>query len=149
VGLTVDTRITKKFKHLVQVCSAEDVADGNGGISYQKKMIFEGWAMIVARRAQTVDPYGNTVMEERDRRTHFIHMRYRPNVLITSSGWIYEHRRLSAPRWFKILHWMDELEDGQYWKIECVQYEVSDDAPRPIETPTSNRLHSLPEGVEL
>lgn len=148
MGLTVDTRIIKKFKHFVQVCSADDVADGKGGISYQKKMVLEGWAMIEARRAQTIDPHGISVMEERDRRTHFIRMRYRPNVLITSSAWIYEHRRLSAPRWFKVLHWSDELEDGQYWKIECVQYEVSDEAPRPTE-PTNSRLHSLPEGVEL
>jgi len=149
MGLTVDTRVLRKFKHLVKVCSAQDVVIDNGQLVYQKKEIFEGWAMIVARRAQVFDPYGQAILEERNRRTHFIHMRKRPDIQVTSAAWIYEEPRLSPPRWFKLLNSMDELEDGQFFKFECRLVEMGDDILKPIEPSKNEGLHGLLPGVQL
>lgn len=140
----VDTRVLKKFKHFVQVCSARDVVV-DGHLEFSQKFIYEGWAMIEPRRQQTYSPEGQTIFEEKDRRTHFIRMRYRPDVEITTSAWLYEKRRLSAPRWFKILFSGDEYEDGRYFKFDCRLMEAGDH----IIEPTAESQLGVPSGFIL
>jgi len=130
MGLTVDTRIRRKFRHRVRICRAEDViVDGKMLIS--KRHIHEGWAMINPRRTQTFSAAGHTVYEEKDRRTHFIHMNYTPELLLTTAAWIYEERLKSVPRWFKILFSGDEYEDSRYFKFDCRLIEHGDDIIEP------------------
>lgn len=144
MGQTVDTRVLKKFKHWMQVCSARDVIVGDQ-LQFSQKFIYEGWAMINPRRQQTFSAEGHSVMEEKDRRTHFIHMRYNPNVEITTSAWIYEERRLSPPRWFKILFSGDEYEDGRYFKFDCRLMEAGDS----IIEPSDQNIPGIPNGFKL
>jgi hypothetical protein len=145
MGLTVDTRVIKKFKHRVQVCSAEDVVV-NGKLEFRQKFIYDGWAMINPRRTQTFSMEGQTVFEEKDRRTHFIHMRYNPNVLLTTSAWIYEARLKSPPRWFKILFSGDEYEDSRYFKFDCRLMSTGDDI---LEPQNDQKFVGIPEGFKL
>lgn len=149
MGLTVDTRILKKFKHRVHVCRNEDVVV-DGQLIFQRRSLFEGWAMIDPRRTQTFGADGHSIYEERDRRTHFIRMRYNPDVEYSVAAWLYEERRKSPPRWFKILFSGDEYETSQYWKFECRLMERGDDILQPItagEVPGS--ILGVPEGIEI
>src|ERR1044072_9133081 len=139
MGLTVDTRILKKFKHRVHVCRNEDVV-ADGILKFQKVSLFQGRAMIDPRRTQTFSAEGHSVFEERDRRTHFIHMRYNPNVEYSTAAWIYEERAKSPPRWFKILFSGDEYEPSQYWKFDCRLMERGDDILRPIDLEAPGRF---------
>jgi len=142
----VDTRIIKKFRHRVQVCRGEDVVV-NGNLSFEKKFVYDGWAMIVPRRASTFSPNGHTVFEEKDRRTHFIKMRYNPNVEITTAAWIYEARLKSPPRWFKILFVSDEFENSQFFNFECRLMEAGDDITEPGTQPQT--IPGIPAGMVL
>jgi hypothetical protein len=145
MGQTVDTRVIKKFKHRVQVCSAADVVV-DGKLEFSQKFIYDGWAMINPRRTSTFSPEGHTVFEEKDRRTHFIHMRYNPQVVITTSAWIYEKRLKSPPRWFKILFAGDEFEDSRYFKFDCRLMEAGDDILEPV---SDQKFLGVPEGLKF
>lgn len=142
----VDTRVMKKFKHRLAVCSARDVVV-EGKLEFSKKFIYEGWAMINPRRQQTFSPNGHSILEEKDRRTHFIHMRYRHDIEITSSAWLYEKRLKSAPRWFKILFVGDEYEDGRYFKFDCRLMEMGDNLIDPEDD--AEKYLGVPAGFKL
>lgn len=130
MGQTVDTRIRRKFIHRIKLCRAEDVVvDGEMLIS--KHFVHEAWAMINPRRTQTFSQQGQTVYEEKDRRTHFIHINYSPDLLLSTTAWIYEEPLKSAPRWFKVLFAGDEYENSRYFKFECRLIERGDDILRP------------------
>lgn len=86
-------------------------------------------------------------MEPREQRTHYIIMRYRSDIEITTAAWLHEARLKSAPRWFKILNVMDENELGEYWKFEVRLMENSDEAIEPT-APNQGHLY-VPEGIKL
>ena len=132
MGLTVDTRIAKKFKHRLAVCRQEDVVVGSE-LVYAKQQIYTGWAYIERRRAGTFSAQDQAVYAEKDQRTHFIRMRYRPDVLISTAAWLYEERLKSPPRWFKILFSGDEHEDSRYFYFECKLMERGDDVISPLD----------------
>lgn len=144
MGLTIDTRVAKKFKHRLSVCRQEDVVLEND-LLYRKHEIYTGWAMVERRRAQTFSPDGQSVLEEHNRRTHFIRMRYRPDVEITMAAWLYEHRMKSAPRWFKVLNVGDEYEDSRYFLFECRLMEQGDQTIKPIITSDLTTDYSNPQ----
>lgn len=146
MGQTVDAPVIKKFKHRVHLCSNQDVIV-DGKLEFQKKFIHEGWARIDRRRAQTFSQAGQTVFEEKDRRTHFIQMRYNANIEVTTSAWIYEHRLISPPRWFKILFVGDKDEDSRLWLFECRLMEAGDDVIVP--TIGDHKQLGVPEGFSL
>lgn len=146
MGLTVDTRIAKKFKHRVYVCRNEDVIVDNQ-LTFTKNKIWEGWAMIERRRVSTFSQQGHSVLEENDRRSHFIRMRYNPFVELTAAAWLYEHRVLSAPRWFKILSSGDEDENSQYFLFDCRLMERGDDLAAPVGADGS--IVGVPAGITL
>jgi hypothetical protein len=146
MGLTVDTRIRKKFKHRVAICRAEDVVI-DGQLVFQKRFIKEGWAMIETRRVQTFSQQNQAVFEEKDRRTHFIYMNYDPNLLLSTAAWLYEERRKSPPRWFKILFAGEEHDDSMFFQFDCRLIERGDDIMEPV---MSQRPQlGVPAGVML
>lgn len=130
MGMTVDTRIAKKFKHRLAVCRQSDVISGNQ-LVYSKQQIYTGWAYVERRRAGTFSDRDQAVLAEKDQRTHFIRMRYRPDVLISTAAWLYEEQLKSPPRWFKILFSGDEHEDSRYFYFECKLMERGDDVISP------------------
>lgn len=147
MGQTLDTRVIKKFKHRLTVCSQADVVVENKTMVLSRKGIYTGWAMITNRRASAFSVEGQTVLEPREQRTHYIIMRYRSDIEITTAAWLHEARLKSAPRWFKILNVMDENELGEYWKFEVRLMENSDEAIEPT-APNQGHLY-VPEGIKL
>jgi head-tail adaptor len=148
MGLTVDTRIAKKFKHRLSVCRQEDVMEGKE-LVYRKQEIYTGWAMIDRRRAGTFSQQDQAVFAEKDQRTHFIRMRYRPDVLISTAAWLYEARLKSAPRWFKILFAGDEYEDSRYFYFECKLIEHGDEVIQPVRSPNELVPVIYPTDVDI
>lgn len=148
MGMTLDTRVLKKFKHRLTVCSQKDVVVENETMVLKRKGIYTGWAMITNRRASQFSPQGQTVLEPRAQRTHVIIMRYRADIEITSAAWLYEKRRRSAPRWYKVINVEDENELGEYFKFEVRLMEASDEAIKPTTTEPSHG-YVVPTGVNL
>lgn len=147
MGQTLDTRVLKKFKHRLTVCSQSDVVVENKTIVLTRKGIYTGWAMITNRRAQAFSVEGASVLEPREQRTHYIVMRYRPDVIITTAAWLYEERRKSPPRWFKIINVSDENELGEYFRFEVRLMEAGDDLIEPVDQVSSNLIE--PVGINL
>lgn len=146
MGLTVDTRVQKKFKHRVHLCRAEDVVVDNQ-LVFQKRAVHEGWAMIETRRVSTFSAQDHAVYEEKDRRTHFIYMRYNPGLDITLAAWLYEERRKSPPRWFKILFAGEEHDDSRYFQFDCRLMERGDNLIEPVAA-NAPQL-GVPEGMQF
>lgn len=149
MGLTLDTRVLKKFKHRLVVCSQDDVVVDAGEMSLSRKGVYEGWAAITPRRSSTWSEQGNAVMDPANLRSHIIIMRYRADVDITSFAWLYEKQLKSPPRWFKILTVVDENENSEYFKFECHLVEKGEDN---IVTPEGRKMDiasPLPHGVSL
>jgi hypothetical protein len=143
-----------KLRHRIEVCSAMDDIQ-NGQILLERKSIFTAWAAINAAKASFFGKDGFGIKESRDTETHVVMMRYRSDINISSAAWLYEERRKSSPRWYKILGVEDYCEDAIYWKFKCRLVERSDDAVRPTqdapEKPKSTPVRAvpLPSGVRL
>jgi head-tail adaptor len=135
------------LRHRVVLCSQKDVITSHGSLTLIRKEVMATWASIEAKRGSMFSPNGQAMMDNRNERTHIIKIRYRPDLEVSSYAWIYEERRISPPRWFKILT-VDQTEDGcsPCYEFGCRLVERSDEAQRP-DTPTV--VASLPKGVHL
>lgn len=119
------------LKHRLVVCSMDDVImSATGTYQLARKGIYTGWADITPKTPSTFAVNGFTVKESRDKPTHEITMRFRPDVEISSAAWLYEERRISAPRWFKITQ---VIEKDPWFCFYCRLVERSDDATPPVE----------------
>lgn len=105
-----------ELKHKVLVCSAADVVIADGEIVIERKAVYSAWAKIEAKAPSTYVPQGVTVAEPREKTTHVISIRYRSDIQISSSAWLYEERLKSAPRLFKITRL---IEDCDFFTFYC------------------------------
>ena len=81
------------------------------------------------------------------KQTHEITIRYDPNVVLTNYSWIYEERRKSQPRWFKVLEQgITEGGGSKYRCLKCQLYEEADEAERPT---SLDLAEPMPEGAFL
>ena len=119
------------FKHRMVVCSMDDRIDGEANeYRLTRKGIYSGWAYLEAKKASTFAREGVTIGESLDVPTHTIYMNYRTDIEISSAAWLYEERRKSAPRWFKITQ---VIEGDCYFEFRCRLVERSDTASMPQE----------------
>lgn len=141
------------FSHRVQICSMKDVVDNNGTMQLARKDVYSCWAMIYGVKGSMHSQAGYTIKENKDYRTHVIRIRHQRALDFTSAAWVYEARRKSPPRWFKILNMVDADENSRFFEIEARLVETSVDAVAPVDAPvaTSSVLSpvGLAEGVKL
>ncbi|MEY9235398.1 hypothetical protein ABIF78_007721 [Bradyrhizobium japonicum] len=104
----IEPRISE-FSHRVSICSMLDVVEEGSTVSLSRVPAAEVWAKIYAlpHLPSFISPYGYAIKEKQDRVTHWITLRYKIDIDFSSAAWIYEVRRKSPPRWYKVLGFYD------------------------------------------
>jgi len=127
----------------VAVCSMKDVVEQNGQMELRRKEIATLWACVRPNTTSMsfMSPYGYATMETADRRTHFIYIRRKTYLDITTAAWIYEQRRVTPPLWYKVLGYYEE---GCWITMPVHLQERSDLAQPPV-----GNLHAQPSRVRL
>lgn len=120
-------------KHRFKVCTQDSIILENGMPVLQRKETWVGWGSLKFSRGSQFAPNGAAVEESRNSPSATIEMNYRTDVLVSSLAWIYEERRKSAPRWFKILS-VSETRDCFVFKVRLV--ERGDDVQPAVATDT-------------
>lgn len=133
-------------RHRVTICSAQDVVTEAGELRLTRVGAWDCWAAIKATRPSTFGRDGYVVKDPREGASHEIAIRYRTDKLISAAAWVYEARRKSAPRWFKVLSIRQE---GEELILSCRLIERSDDVLAPVEPGEALRPAALPQGVAL
>lgn len=143
--------------HRISLCTMHDVVEevaGSGVMSLRREAIAEQWAQIVAKAGSFFTREGQAIepgRETRQVRTHQIVMRYRADLNVSGSAWVYERRRKSSPRWYKVLGVSD---NGLYFTLDVRLVERSDLAPTPVApvaSPDAQTLRAVekPDWVKL
>lgn len=92
-----------ELRHHVQLCSQKDVVTRDGNLFLARADVLTCWAKIEDKKGSLHGPTGLVTRESHDVRSHRITIRYRTDVDIKSTAWVYEARIKSPPRWFKVL----------------------------------------------
>lgn len=146
---------TADLKHRVTVCTSADVVTTDGALVLTRTKAWDTWAMIEPHRGSMFSREGYAIREGREQASHRIVIRLRPSVLISSAAWLYEARRISAPRWFKILDVKEIGEAARFWEFTARETERSDEITAPADPAeacpaTGGPLTvPLPSGVKL
>lgn len=121
--------------HYVVLCSMHDVVTSDGEMRLAREGIAGMWASIEQSRGSTFSKEGYAVMEpggKREVRSHRIVVRQRVDLDISAMAWVYERKRKSPSRWFKVLGGADKYEDGQFFTMDCMLVERSDTTTPPV-----------------
>lgn len=139
-----------KLRHRVHLCSQKDVVQ-DGEWKLAREGVLSMWAAIDEKSASRFSERGAAMGESRNRRTHVIMTRYHPDLDISALAWIYEERRKSAPRWFKILRvGQTEGVGTQFFKFDCRIVERGEQAAPPAaDEPSQGPAVWMPKGVQL
>ena len=139
-GLEFSTKISD-LRNRISLCTMRDVVEDGGVMTLARDNIATVWARVYAQPhlPSFISPYGYAVQESSDRPTHLITVRYKIDLDISSAAWVYEVRRKSPPRWYKILGFA-ERED--FITMHAHLVESSDLAP-----PPRNQLSAEPTKI--
>jgi hypothetical protein len=132
------------FNHRVSLCTMLDVVDKDGVMQLTRKPIATCWAIIYSQPhlPSFIAPFGYAVKELAERVTHLITIKAAVGVDFTSSAWLYEERRKSLPRWYKVLGFYDR----DHWiTLHCHLVERSVNVTPP--KPTLDRLAAEPSEI--
>jgi head-tail adaptor len=104
----IQPRLTE-FSHRVSLCTMHDVVENSATMTLSREPVATIWAKIYAlpNLPSFISPYGYAVKESQNRVTHRITMRYKVDLDFTSAAWVYEVRRKSPPRWYKVMGFYD------------------------------------------
>lgn len=134
------------LRHKVVLCRQEDVVTAAEGFQLTRKEAATFWAAIRPMNPSTFGQSGSAIMPNRNVLTHRISVRYRPELNISLLAWIYEARRKSSPRWFKVMSVLQTEDKGCVFAVfSCRLDERGDD----IAEPSNGPAMSLPMGVRL
>jgi hypothetical protein len=137
------------MRHKLLLCRQQDVVLAGGDLTLGRQEVAWVWAQINEKAASTFSPHGAVMGDSRNVRTHQIMIRYRPLLNLSIMAWLYEERRISSPRWFKIIKvGQTEVSGTQYFNLDCRLVERGDDIGAPI-TAATGPLVGLPNGVRL
>jgi hypothetical protein len=141
------------LNYRVALCSADDVATGDGHIVITRTRSIDVSASIEETRGSLWSRDGAPLVEKRDRPSHTITIRYCPDIVITATAWVYEACSRGPPRWFKVLSVAEKDVKGnsaRFWALTCRLVEKSDLAVRPGQVESSVcPPQPLPPGVTL
>lgn len=131
----------------IKICTMQDVVIDNDRMELSRVSAIESWAGIEQKSGSNFTTEGYAVKPDVEKQTHIITIRTRYDVDYTTAAWIYDQRRLSAPRWFKVLKYTEKM---QFTIFSCRIFERSSNAIKPVEQQSqSPMVRSLPDGVRL
>ena len=134
----------------VQFCSGNDIVTESQNLILSRGVVLESWAAIEAKKSSSFSRNGSSLDKE-SIRTHCITITTRRNIDFTNAAWIYQERKQSSPRWFKII---GQTECGDQTEFDCRLVERGDHITKPAENNEthgviSNVVARLPDGVVL
>jgi head-tail adaptor len=94
------------LSHRVALCTMHDVIDKNGNMLLAREAVTWLWAQIDAalNLPSFISPQGYAFHETQNAwASHRVIIRSASAVEATSAAWVYEQRRKSSPRWYKVL----------------------------------------------
>ena len=133
------------LRHRLILCRQEDVVSSENGLELKRAGITSVLAGITEKLGSPFTKHGAAHLDG-EKRSHIITIRYRPSINLSEMAWLYEERRKSSPRWFKVIS-IGQTEDCStpYWKINALLVERSDQAAKPV----NPVVVGLPKGVVL
>jgi len=134
--VTIGKTTMATMRHRVVLCSMRDVVEKNGIMELTRTEVVETWARVrpfvtFGAKGAFISPAGYHILDPDYHQSHWIAIRFQHHLDITSAAWVYEARRKSTPRWFKVLG-VIETEDKRWYEIAVHLHERSDDAPKPV-----------------
>jgi head-tail adaptor len=136
------------LRHRISLCTMQDVVVDGDEMRLTRKEVFGAWAAIEAKRGSMFAQGGVVIQESLDVQSHLITIRYRYDYAISSAAWVYEERRKSEPRWYKVLSVKDTT--SEWWVLSCRLVEKSDFVSQPQpDAPANPFLVGKPQGVKL
>jgi hypothetical protein len=104
----IEPRISD-FNHRISICTMLDVVEDGTTMTLSRVPAANVWAKIYAlpHLPSFMSPIGYAIKEDANRVTHWITLRYKIDMDFSSAAWIYEERRKSPPRWYKVLGFYD------------------------------------------
>jgi head-tail adaptor len=119
------------LRHRIVLCTMHDVMAHGGTMELTRTAAAKCWAGIRPFRSRAVfmSPVGFAIMDPGLHQDHVVTIRKQVDVDVTSAAWIYEERRKSPPRWYKVLGW---AERGNWGELSCHLHEKSDSAQPPV-----------------
>lgn len=133
-----------KLTHRIKLCSERDATVDGGMPVLTRDDVLTVWAQIQPKRGSFF-VNGTVAMENRENPSHYITIRYRSDLQIRSTAWVYEERRASPPRWYKVLSVQDRDENGRWFQLEVRLVESADDITRPAGA--EDRIVDMPKGA--
>lgn len=130
------------FNHRIALCTMLDVVNNNGEMTLTRRPVAWLWAGIRQPRGSFVGASGYAIMEDANKwLSHIITFRMQAQLSVSSAAWVYEELRLSPPRWYKILGFIDQ---DRWVRLNCRLHERSD-----FVTPPYSPLAAEPQDVDL
>lgn len=150
VSAGVAVRIADR-KHRVIVCSQKSDVDADGRLMITRVGAVEGWAAIEPVKAIRFSKEGVSQQKNTFDPTHNVVMNYNPDVNISVSAWVYEHRLKSPPRWFKVISVVNVDECSQFMKLKVRLVEANDEVETPVDEgePSSSTFSPVKVDVPL
>jgi head-tail adaptor len=107
-GLEFLTKISD-LRNRVSLCTMHDVVEKGGVMTLTREDIATVWAQIYAQPhlPSFISKYGYAIKEPAERPTHLITVRYKIDLDLSNTAWIYEVRLKSPPRWYKMIGFYD------------------------------------------
>ena len=132
-----------KLNHRIALCSMRDVVEAGGEMALTRHEVARLWAYIepTSYLASFLSRSGYAIQESAMSPTHLITIRNLPNIEISSAAWVYEEKRQSAPRWYKVLGFTDM---DNWVRLTTHLVERSDRAQAPV-----SGLAAQPSAVTL
>lgn len=118
------------LKHRVVLCSAYDEAVTETKVLLMRQRVVESWAGIIPVHG-TFLLNGYAVREARESPSHYIRLRWGPDLDISGYAWVFEQRWRSGARWFKILDVTEDDEAARFWRLDARLVERGGEADRP------------------
>jgi hypothetical protein len=136
--------MTCDLKHRIELCSMREEVVNGATMELKRYPIVRCWAMIEHQyyNPSFISPIGYAILESRERTTHIITVRNGLAIEVSSSAWVYEERRKSPPRWYKILGYSEE---GNWLSMHTHLIQKSDEAV----TPVQHTLVPQPRKIDL
>lgn len=133
--MTVRTHTASLRRHRVYLCTQNDVVVDNGTLVLIREKVKPMWAEIFNKpeKGTLFTPDGFAYKDTKETHSHRIRVLYDWRYNISNLAWIYEERRKSPPRWFKIIG-LDQTEGQgtQYFMFYVRLTERSDEAVKPV-----------------
>lgn len=132
------------LKYRIALCTSKDVVVSGAVMELRREAVVWTWAAIEhqTHMSSFLSRAGYAVQEPANRPTHRITVRAGLDLEYSSAAWVYEVRLKSAPRWYKVVGFVEE---DCHVMLECHLVERNEDA-KPVNV---SPLKAAPQDVEL